>query len=217
VKRPVATCLLMTLIMMSPALAAKKHPSTANWQPYANADEDVAKAVEEGRVNFNNDNALVQIELLDDAHRVLFLESAGITTADPFHASIISWRTFTFLLRVTNTADADIEIRPQSFFFITRKPVSNSTSCDFTCLIAASDRAKLTKDESKRVMRAVVDTSETLGPGEKLSKLLVYSRMPPEFGDFVLDLDGFSVQGELFRIVVPYDVPKPEKHPPKEK
>lgn len=215
-KRPLAAGLLMTLVMMSPAMAAKKHPATADWQPYANSKEDVSNAVVDGRVTFQNPNALVQIELLDDANRELFLESAGITTGDPFSAQAIGWHTFSFLLRVTNTGESDIEIRPQSFFFITRKPVSNSTACDFTCLIAAGERVKLKKDESKRLLRAVMDTSETLAPGEKLSKLLVYNRMPSEFRDFVLDLDGFSVSGELFRIVVPYAVPKPEKSPPKE-
>jgi hypothetical protein len=217
VKRLVATCLLMALVMMSPAMAAKKHPSTADWQPYANVKGDVTNAVDEGRVTYSNPNALVQIELLDDASRILFLESAGITTGDPFSARAIGWRTFTFLLRVTNTGEDDIELRPQNFFFITRKPVSNSTACDFTCLIAAGERVKLKKDESKRLLRAVMDTSETLAPGEKLSKLLVYNRMPNEFHEFVLDLDGFSVEGELFRIVVPYAVPKPQKSPPKEK
>jgi hypothetical protein len=217
VRRYVAAGLLMALALMSPVAAAKKHPSTADWQPYANHKGEITDAVDGNRVTYRNENVTIQIELLDDAHRRMFLESAGITTGDPFSAQSIGWRTFTFLIRVTNTSEKDLEFRPQSFFFITRKPLSNSTSCDFTCLIAAGDRAKLKKDESKRLLRAVMDSSETLAAGEKLSKLLVYSRMPDEFRDFVLDLDGFSVEGEIFRIIVPYAVPKPEKHPPGEK
>ena len=215
--RFLATGLLMALVLMAPVEAAKKHPSTADWQPYANHEGETTDAVDGSRVTYSNENVVIQIELLDDAHRRMFLESAGITTGDPFSAQSIGWRTFTFLLRVTNISEDDLEFRPQSFFFITRKPLSNSTSCDFTCLIAAGERAKLKRDESKRLLRAVMDTSETLGAGEKLSKLLVYTRMPDEFRDFVLDLDGFSVEGEIFRIVVPYAVPKPEKHPPEEK
>jgi len=210
-RHPVAASLLLAMMAASPLMAARKHPATANWQPYANHKGDISDALDGSRVTFSNNNVTVEIELLDDTHRQAFFKSAGITTGDPFQAETIGWRTFTFLVRAQNKGPDDIELRPQSFFFITRKPVSNSTPCDFTCLIAAGERAGLSKDEGKRLLRAVMDTSETLKAGDRLSKLLVYTRMPDEFAEFVLDLDGFSVEGEVFRIVVPYGVPKPDK------
>jgi len=210
VKRPIAMVLLLGLVMAAPALAGK-HPAGANWQPYADRKGDAGQVRDGGRVRFSNENVEIIIELLDDEKRALFLKSAGIETGDPFSAANIGWRTFTFLVRVASLGDQEIQLRPQSFYFITKGPVSNSTPCDFTCLLAAGERADLSKDEGKRLLRAVMDTSETLAPGGKLSKLLVYTHMPDAFKKFVLDLDGFSVGGEVFRVAIPYAVPRPEK------
>ena len=210
-----AIVLLLALASAAPALAAK-HPATANWMPYADQKNAEGQALDEDRVTFRNENVDIRIELLNEEKRGLFLKSAGIETGDPFSTENIGWRTFTFLVRVTNLGDQPVQLRPQSFFFITKGPVSNSTPCDFTCLIAAGERARLTKDEGKRLLRAVMDTSETLNAGGKISKLLVYTRMPEAFKKFLLDLDGFSVAGEIFRVAIPYAVPKPEKNAKKD-
>jgi len=215
VKKAQAIVLLLALASAGPALAGK-HPATADWQPFADQKPGTSQARDGQRVRFKNENVELLVELLDDEKRGLFLESAGIDSGDPFSAATMGWRTFTFLVRVTSLNDQEVQLRPQSFFFITKGPVSNSTPCDYTCLVAAGERAGLTKDEGKRLLRAVMDTSETLAPGAKLSKLLVYTRMPDAFKKFMLDLDGFSVGGEVFRVPIPYGVPKPEKRPRKE-
>ena len=210
-KKVQAIVLLLVLVSAAPALAGK-HPATANWQPYADQKGDRGRGLDEDRITFRNDNVEIRIELLNDEKRGLFLKSAGIETGDPFSTANIGWRTFTFLIRVTNLGDQEVQLRPQSFFFITKGPVSNSTPCDFTCLIAAGERAELSRDEGKRLLQAVMDTSSTLTAGGKISKLLVFTRMPDAFKKFVLDLDGFSVGGEVFRVAIPYAVPKPEKN-----
>ncbi|TDI35078.1 MAG: hypothetical protein E2P00_00540 [Acidobacteria bacterium] len=211
-----AIVLFLALVSIAPALAGR-HPATANWQPYADQKGDTGQALDKERVTFRNDNVEIRIELLDDEKRKIFLQSAGIETADPFSTRNIGWRTFTFLIRITNLGDQEVQFRPQSFFFITKGPLSNSTPCDFTCLIAAGERAKLTGDEGRRLLRAVMDTGETVTGGGKISKLLVFTRMPDAFKKFVLDLDGFSVEGEVFRVAIPYAVPKPEKNAKKDR
>ena len=209
-KKVPAIVLLLALLSAPPALAGK-HPTTANWQPYADQKDDKGRTLDEDRVTFRNNTVEVLIELLNEEKRGLFLRSAGIETGDPFSTANLGWRAFTFLIRVNNLGDQDLQLRPQSFFFITKSPMSNSTPCDFSCLIAAGERASLTVDEGKRLLRAVMDTSETLAAGGKLSKLLVFTLIPDAFQKFVLDLDGFSVGGDVFRVAIPYGVPKPVK------
>ena len=208
--RMTATALLMAGLMATSAMAAK-YPGTADWQPLAGLGGDPRLSQEGQRISFRNQDARIQVELLDDPQRQAFLASADITSGDPFGASAADRRLFTFLVRIENLGTDPIQLRPQSFFMITRKPVSHATPCDFTCLLAAADRGGLNKDEAKRLMRATLDTSETLIPGQKMSKLLVFTRMPDEFKDFILDLDGLSVGSETLRVVMPYAVPKPEK------
>lgn len=210
-QRVPAIFLILTLLSAAPALAGK-HPASANWQPYADQKDDKGRSLDEDRVTFRNGDVEIRIELLDQEKRALFLKSAGIESGDPFSTASIGWRTFTFLVRITNHGDMPVQLRPQSFFFITRGPVSNSTPCDYTCLIAAGEKVHLTRDEGKRLLRATMDTSETLTAGGKISKLLVFTRMPDAFKKFVLDLDGFSVGGEVFRLAIPYAVPKHKKN-----
>ncbi len=211
------TCALLAVALATLPATAAKHPTTADWQPLPGLGGDPRQRLEGERVTFRNQDALIQVELLDDARRRLFLESAGVRTGDPFASASVGWRLFTFLVRMENVGGEAIQVRPQSFFFITRKPVSHATPCDFTCLIAAAERGKLNQEESRLLLRATLDASETLIPGQKMSKLLVYTRMPDAFRDFILDLDGLSVGSEMLRVVVPYAVPKPEKKSRKEK
>ncbi len=207
--RPGAALLALSLALPGPALAAR-HPAAGAWVPDPK-DAQEGLSIRGERVSYRGDALQVEIELLDARRRRLFLASAGLPDTDPFHEDVIGWRVFTFLVRLENTGDAPLQIRPQSFFFITRRPVSQSTPCDFLCLRAAAEKSGLDRAAADRLVRASLDTSESILPGERLSKLLVYTRMPDAFKEFVLDLDGLSLAGERLRMTVPYRAVLEEK------
>jgi hypothetical protein len=200
--RPTVAILLAALALAGLAVAAR-HPASGHWLPAVQGG-DGGLQVRGERVVYRSDELRIEIELLDGPQRRIFLSSAGIPASDPFHEDTLGWRVFTFLLRLENSGATPIQIRPQSFYFITRRPVSQSSPCDFLCLRAAAEKAGLDRAAADRLVRAALDTSESIQPGERLSKLLIYTRLPDAFKDFVLDLDGMSVGGERLRLSVPY-------------
>jgi hypothetical protein len=205
--RLLALASLAALAAASASLAAR-HPVSAHWVPRSEPKKGIELVLRGERVIFKGDELHLEVELLDDEHRALFLESAGITGADPFHSDVFGRPVFTFLIRLENLAEAEIGMRPLSFFLITKGPVSYTYPCDLECLQAASTRAGLESADTKKLLRAVLDQSQSLKPGERLSKLLVFHRAPEKFKEFRLDLDGFTLKAANLRFVVPYAVPK---------
>jgi hypothetical protein len=184
-----------------PALAAR-HPASGTWLPATS--EKMPLNLQGERVIFKTDEMRLEVELLDDARRTIFLTSAGVGETDPFAESVFGWRVFTFLIRVENTGGEELQLRPPACTFITKRPTGHRSPCDFLCLRATSDRAGLDSATTKSFMRAILDTAVTVNPGEKLSKLLVFSDVPDEFQEFILDLDGFSNSDKAIRFIVPY-------------
>ncbi|MFQ5671185.1 MAG: hypothetical protein ACE5HD_11810 [Acidobacteriota bacterium] len=198
--------------LASPTLAAH-HPSAGRWIPDAAVGEASGVSLRDQRAVFHDKRIRVEVELLDANRRTLFLQSAGIRDVDPFRSDLVGWRVFTFLLRLENIGEDAVEIRPQSMSFVTRRPVSISTPCDFACLQALAEHAGLDRGGAGQLVRAALDSSETLRPGQRLSKLLVFTRMPGAFKKFMLDLDAFSVAGQPVRFTLPYRIERPAKVP----
>jgi hypothetical protein len=88
--------------------------------------------------------------------------------------------------------------------------VSHSTPCDFHCLYAIGQRAGYDDRGVRKLVSACFDASESIPTGGKLSKLLVFNRMPDAFKDFTLDLDWVSVGSEQLRFILPYVAPEDE-------
>jgi hypothetical protein len=186
----------------SPPVLAARYPASGRWLPRSSEEQPLTLKGE--RVIFKTDEMRLEIELLDDARRTLFLNSAGIGETDPFSEAVFGWRVFTFLVRVDNTGGEEVQLRPPACTFITKRPLGYRSPCDFLCLRAAADRAGLDSETTKSFLRAILDTAVSLNPGEKISKLLVFSDVPDEFKEFTLDLDGFSNADKAIRFVIPY-------------
>ena len=204
-----ALVLVLASGLFFPSMGAR-HPADSHWVPVDKHAEGPL-TIEAERAIFRGPEMHLQVELLDAPRRALFLKSAGIETADPFHKDLLGWRVFTFLVRLQNTSDQPLLLQPPSFFFITKRPVSYTTPCDLDCILTAADRAGLDRNGTRKLQQAVLDPSETIRPGGRLSKLLVYVHIPEEFKQFVLDMDGISVGSEQLRFIVPYNVMPEEK------
>ncbi|MFQ5766999.1 MAG: hypothetical protein ACE5ID_03330 [Acidobacteriota bacterium] len=197
---------LLAACLLAPAatVMARRHPVAADWVPAPTANPRLRFRGE--RAIFTHGNLTIQVERLDGRRRKLFLKSAGLETPDPFDPDVLGLDLFTFLLRVENLESQAVELRPQNFFLITRRPVSNSTPCDFSCLTSLARQAGFDSDSTRKFLSTMMDSSESIAPGGRLSKLLVYTRMPESFKDFVLDLDLISMGIRQTRFVIPYHV-----------
>lgn len=197
----------------SAPLARKKPAGSLVWLPAPGSQKtpDPRLKMHGTRATFRQSGIVLQLELLDDHNRRLFLASAGITSADPFAASTFGRHTWTFLLRLENTADEPLTFRPPAVSLYTKKPLSVTSPCDYLCLLEAAEKAALDKAEEKILLSAALDSAETLRAGDRVSKLLVFVDVPHTFKQFVLDLDGFVIGRNVLHFVLPYRAEKMDR------
>lgn len=200
----------------SAALARKKPAGSLVWLPAPESQKirDPRLKMHGTRATFRQAGIVLQLELLDDSNRRRFLASAGLTSADPFAASTFGQQTWTFLLRLENTADEPLTFRPPAVSLYTKGPLSVSSPCDYLCLVDAAEKAALDRAERKILLSAALDTAETLRTGDRVSKLLVFVDVPHTFKQFVLDLDGFVIGRNALHFVLPYRAEKTDKAKP---
>ena len=204
-----AGIVLALVLAAGPSVAARRHAPGAEWVPLDRGDPRLT--VKGDRATFTARALTFEIELLDGPRRMLFLKSAGLGGHDPYDAAGLGFEALTFLVRLDNRSDETVVMRPQNFFLITRRPVSHNTPCDYSCLVAISERAGFDRAGEKQVLASALDASETIRAGGRLSKLLVFTDIPDAFRGFVLDLDMISVGSEQVRFVLPYAVVQAEK------
>ena len=192
-------------------LARKRPAWELRWLPAPQMQKkpDPSLKIRGERATFRQRGIVVQVELLDERRRGLFLSSAGISSADPFATPTLGQHAWTFLLRLENTADEPLTFRPPAVSLYTKRPLSVTSPCDYLCLIDVAERAALGEDEQKKLLETVIDTAETLRSGNRVSKLLVFVGVPDSFKQFVLDVDGLVIGQNTLHFVLPY---RAEKH-----
>jgi len=186
---------------------AKKKPAGSRvWMPAPGSQKNPDPRVKMNgpRAIFRQHGIVVQLELLADHSRSLFLNSAGIHTADPFATTVFGQQTWTFLLRLENTAEEPLTFRPPAVSLYTKSPLSVNSPCDYLCLVDAGAKAGLDDAEQVLLLKAAMDSAETLKTGDRVSKLLVFVGVPSVFKQFVIDLDGFVIGRNSLHFVMPY-------------
>lgn len=156
------------------------------------------------RAVFRDEGVLLEVELLDDERRALFLQSAGLEGGDPLVPKPWEVGFYTFLVRVENRGESALHLRPQNIFFITRRPLSQVTPCDFACLYSIADRAGYDTEHRERLLHAALADSVALEPGGRISKLLVFTRVPVKFKDFALEFGAIDGADRQHRFRLPY-------------
>ncbi|MFQ5718170.1 MAG: hypothetical protein ACE5IK_01340 [Acidobacteriota bacterium] len=211
--------LALCLGLLSPAaLARKPAAGERHWVPVPalGKKHDPRLQMHGTRASFRQAGVRVDVELLDARRRGLFLASAQVAGADPFSPSILGQHAWTFLLRLENGSEQPLAFRPPTVSLFTKKPLSVNSPCDYLCLVQASERAGLGEASKKALLRAAYDSAETIGPGERVSKILVFVGAPPRFKQMILQLVGFNIGREALRFSLPFapEAPRKRSAPP---
>jgi hypothetical protein len=196
--------LLTLLVSIPPAVAKDKPP--VHWipAPVTGKHADPSLSVTGERAAFRDKGIVLEVELLDDRKRALFLESAGVEGEDPFLPRPGQPPVWSFLVRIENTSADEMHFRPQNVFFVTTRPVNQFTPCDFVCLYAFAERAGYDTPHREKLLHAALGDSLTIEPHGKLSKLLVFTRPTEKFSRFTLEFSSLDTAQLQYRFFLPY-------------
>ena len=190
--------------------AAESNAPPPRWvpEPTEGRKADKRLQVEGDRATFREEGLVLVVELLDAERRGLFLDSAGVLGDDPFATEPGQSPFMTFLVRIENGTKEPVRMRPESVRFVTKRPIDQAFPCDETCLWMLVERAGYSKEQRDHLLRATLSTPLEIVPGGRISKLLVYNRLPDRYRVFSLDFSGIDQIERQFRFVLPYGLTK---------
>ena len=207
--RLVRTLLLALLVGgTNPAVESNAPPPRWVPEPPAGKKADPRLKVEGDRATFREEGLVLEIELLDAEHRALFLASAGVPGEDPFTTEPGERPFVTFLVRLENGTKETVRMRPESVLFVSKRPIDMAFPCDETCLWMLVERAGYSREQRDHLLRATLSTPLELASGGRISKLLVYNRVPERYRMFTLDFGAIDQIEKAFRFSLPYGLSK---------
>ena len=198
--------LLLALLAGGTNPAAESNAPPRRWvpDPPAGKKADPRLKVEGDRATFREEGLTLGVELLDAERRALFLDSAGVLGEDPFTTEPGERPFVTFLVRLENGTSEPLRMRPESVLFVTKRPIDMAFPCDETCLWMLVERIGYNREQRDHLLRATFSTPLEIAPGGRVSKLLVYNRVPERYRVFSLDFGAIDQIERQFRFVLPY-------------